>query len=209
MVRLARTASLALVFWGAASFAHNMPGVKPLHPGEAFTVGYMKAILPAGRENTMQSMIQFNELRDGSALAFLVIDPNLPSDVAEAQRFQKLLAQLKNTHGILVATPARSLRPLDLGPAIIKDKLTLPVAIDDRDAFPYIFGVPMTHSPHYELFDRSQTLVIQNATSLRQRLSSGVTVADALRALDGGRFVRPEALPLHPDLPSPRSASKL
>jgi hypothetical protein len=208
MVRLARTASLALTFWGASSLAHNMPGLKPLHPGEAFTIGYMKAILPTGRANSMQSMLQFAEMRDGAALAFLVIDPNLPADIAEAHRFEKLVAELKNTHGILVATPARSQQPYELGATLVKEKLTLPLALDDRDAFPYVFGVPMAHSPHYELFDRSQTLVIQNATSLRQRLASGITVADAVRALDGGRFVRPEELALYPGPPPPRTRSK-
>jgi hypothetical protein len=209
MLRVAPAVCFALAFWGASGLAHNLPGVKPLHPGEGFTIGSMKAIVPVGLANSMQNVIQFDQLRDGSALAFLVVDLNLPSDVAEAHRFQKLAAGLKNTHAILVATPPRSQRPLELGAALVQEKLTLPIIVDDRDVFPYLFGVPMSHSPHYELFDQSQTLVIQNATSLRQKLGSGVTVAEALRALDGGRFVHPEVLPLHPEAIAPnRSPSK-
>ena len=141
-------------------------------------------------------------------MVFLVIDPNLPADIAEAHRFQKLLAGLKNTHGILVATPARSLQPLALGETLVREKLTLPLVIDDRDIFPYVFGVPTTHSPHYELFDQTQTLVIQNATSLQQKLASGITVADALRTLDAGKFVPPEVVPLAGTSPPPRNQAK-
>jgi hypothetical protein len=203
MVRLAHAGCFALVLVGATSLAHNMPGLKPLHPGEGFSIGAMKAVIPVGLANSQQNVIRFDQLRDGSALVFLVIDPNLPADVAEAHRFQKVVAGLKNTHAILVATPGRSQQPLALGEALVREKLTLPIVIDDRDVFPFLFGVPMTHSPHYELLDQSQTLVIQNATSLRQKLSSGLTVADALRALDVGKPVHPEVLPLHPETPPP------
>jgi hypothetical protein len=208
MVRTARALCFGMTLWGASSLAHNMPGVKPLHPGEGFTIAAMKAIFPLGIANSQQNVLRFDSLRDGSAMAFLVIDPNLPADIAEAHRFQKLVAGLKNTHGILVATPARSQQPLALGETLVREKLTLPLAIDDRDVFPYLFGVPMTHSPHYELFDQSQTLVIQNATSLQQKLASGITVADALRALDAGKFVRPEAVPLHGTTPPPKNQAQ-
>jgi hypothetical protein len=208
---MVRALCFALCLWGASSrsLAHNMPGVKALHPGEAFSIAAMKAILPVGIGNSQQNVVRFDELRDGSALVFLVIDPNLPSDIAEAHRFQKLVASLKNTHAILVATPSRSQNPHSLAEALVHEKLTLPLLIDDRDVFPFVFGTPMTHSPHYELFDQTHTLVIQNATSLNQRLSSGATLTEALRKLDAGKFVPLEALPLHPGtIPPPRNQAK-
>ncbi len=81
-----------------------------------------------------------------------------------------------------------------------KEKLGLPLLIDERDAFPFTFGFPLTASPRYELFDRAGTLVLENPARLSQRLPTGLTVGRALQQLDIGEPVEPAVLTAQDDL---------
>lgn len=179
---------LALLLLAASAQGHNLPGVHPLAPGRPFTLLALKALLPDGKGHYAVGRVDFPSLR-GDALAFLIVDPDLAVDAAEAHRFQRLARRLRHTRAFLVAPPQRSQNPAALAKLVERAGFTLPVLVDDRDVFPYLFGHPLGASPRYELFDRSFTLVVQNAARLSQQLPTGDLVAAALRRLDAGQPV--------------------
>ncbi|MHB8417190.1 MAG: hypothetical protein ACYDCL_03880 [Myxococcales bacterium] len=196
---MARQSLLVLALAAAPSLparAHDVSGLHRLAPGMAFNLLSMKAVLPGGPS---LGAVDFNALR-GSALAFLVIDPFLPKDVAEAHRFERLARRLPHTRAFLVALPERSQRPTALLAVAVREKLELPLVIDDRDIFPYVFGFDLRRSPRYELFDRAGTLILENPARLSQRLATGLTIENALRELDAGRPVEPGRMSAREDL---------
>jgi hypothetical protein len=192
-------AALALAA-SAPALAHNVGGLHRLKPGMPFTLLSMRAVLP-GEAGPSLGAVDFNSLR-GSALAFLVIDPYLPRDVDEAHRFEQAARTLPNTHAFLVALPQRSQKAAALVDLWSRERLGLPLIVDDRDIFPFAFGFDFRFSPRYELFDRSGTLVLENPARLAQRLPTGLTVGDALRELDAGRAVEPAVLSPRDDVPA-------
>ena len=189
----------ALLALAASAAAHNMPGVAKIKPGSPFHFLNMRAVLPGGAEPTLGE-VDFDPLR-GSALAFLVIDPAQPANLAEAHRFERLVRQLPHTRAFLVALPHRSQDPRLLASIVAREGFTLPLLIDKRDVFPFSFGFGLTDSPRYELFDRSGTLVVENPARLQQRLITGLTIEGVLRELDAGRPVDPIELTAQDDIP--------
>jgi hypothetical protein len=162
----------------------------------------MRAVLPHATGPTLGE-IEFDPLR-GSALAFLVIDPAQPANLAEAHRFERLVKTLPHTHGFLVALPHRSQLPQYLVGIMAQEHFTLPLLIDQRDIFPYSFGFGLTESPRYEFFDLSGTLIVENPAALAQRLPTGLTIEGILRELDAGHVVEPVALSTRDDIPPRR-----
>ncbi len=193
--RLAAALALALA---APALAHEMGGLHKLAPGMAFNLLSMRAILP-GPAGPRLGGVDFNALR-GNALAFLVIDPYLPRDLAEARRFEAIARKLPGTRAFLVALPQRSVQPARLVALCARERLGLPLIVDDRDIFPFAFDFDLRRSPRYELFDRSGTLVLENPAQLSQRLPTGLTVETALRELDAGRPVEPAVLSARDDV---------
>jgi hypothetical protein len=183
----------------ATAAAHNMPGVAHVKPGSPFHFLNMRAVLP-GPEGPTLGEVDFNPLR-GSALAFLVIDPALPANLAEAHRFERLAKSLTHTQAFLVATPPRSQQPKTLLALMERERFSLPLLIDKRDIFPFSFGFGLTESPRYELFDRTGTLMVANPAALAQRLVTGLTIEGVLRELDAGHAVEPTALTARDDIP--------
>lgn len=177
-----------LALAGASAAAHNYPGVERLSPGKPFTLFAMKALLPDPKAGYRVGQIDFPPLR-GEAVAFLVVDPGLTVDVAEALRFQKLVRTLHHSHAFLVAPPSRSQDPAALARHAREAGFTLPILVDDRDIFPFVFSLGMAESPRYEIFDRSWTLVLESPSRLDQRIPGFGTVAQALRRLDEGEPV--------------------
>jgi hypothetical protein len=186
----------------ATAVAHNMPGVARIRPGKPFHFLNMRAVLPGAAGPTLGE-IAFDPLR-GSALAFLVIDPAQPANLAEAHRFERLVKQLPNTRAFLVALPQRSQQPKRLVELMTQERFTLPILIDKRDIFPFSFGFGLGDSPRYELFDRAGTLIIENPARLEQRLITGLTIEGVLRELDAGHQVEPAELTARDDMAAPR-----
>ncbi|HUB10125.1 MAG TPA: hypothetical protein VMB50_24190 [Myxococcales bacterium] len=184
------------------ALAHNMGGLRKLKPGMPFNLLTMRAVLP-GPAGARLGAVDFNALR-GSSLAFLVIDPYLPRDLAEARHFEAVARTLPNTRAFLVALPQRSQRTAQLVDFCTRERLGLPLLVDDRDIFPFAFGFDYTRSPRYELFDRSGTLILENPARLSQRLVTGLTVETALRQLDAGHPVEQATLSPRDDLPPRR-----
>jgi hypothetical protein len=182
-------ATLLCLALSATAMAHSGGGITQLEPGQPFSVFEMKALVPDADGVYRQEVINFNKLRDGSTLVFLAIDPVVKSEVAEARRFVALVKTLKNTHAFFVLPPTRSMRPTQILTTLQKAKLELPFIIDDRDYFPYAFKYGLAETPRYELFDRTQTLVIRGASTLNQRMPSQLTLAECIRALDEGKSV--------------------
>ena len=117
------------------------------------------------------------------------MDPNSARDIAEAKKFEAFLKELPNTHGMLVIPPGPSMLIDHVAELMTKTGLTTPTIIDDHDIFPFAFRHELTATPRYELLDRSQTLVIQNATSLGEKAPTGETVASLLKRIDRGETV--------------------
>ena len=198
-----RFAILAALAVSAAALAHTMGGVVRLFPGSDFTFLAMKAVLPGQGPG----VVEFSPLR-GSALAFLILDPGLPADVAEAHRFEKLAARLPHTRAFLVALPQRSQNPRWLAETAARNHFRLPLLVDDRDVFPFSFGLALNQSPRYQLFDRNWTLVIENGANLDQRLQTGLSIGRVLEELDAGRPVEPAELPAKGEARGPAAASR-
>lgn len=194
MRRLAFALALAIP---AAALAHDMGGLHKLKPEMPFTLLSMRAVL-RGEAGPKLGAVEFNALR-GDALAFLVIDPYLPRDLAEARRFERAALALPHTHAFLVALPQRSQQPAQLVALCARERFRLPLLVDDRDVFPFAFGFDLRRSPRYELFDRSGTLILQNPAWLSQRLVTGLTVGEAMRELDLGHSVEPAELSARDD----------
>jgi len=188
-MRHALPAALSLLCLSAVARAHSGGGVTQLQPGEPWPVSQMKALVLGPDGKYQPDVIDFNKLRDGSALLFLAVDPVVKTDLAEARRLLALVKTLHNTHAFLVLPPARSLRPDDIMGAVQRAKLELPFLIDDRDYFPFAFQYGLGETPRYELFDNTQTLVIRGASTLSQRMPSGLTLAQAIRDLDQGKLI--------------------
>lgn len=193
MRRLLPAALLAACLASAAALAHLLPGVSRMRPGSPFNWYAVQAVSPLDG-GYGEAPLEFEPLR-GRALAFLVIDPYLPGDLAEARRFERLAHGLRHTAALLVAAPSRSQDAKALAAQATHERLTLPLVVDRRDVFPYAFGFGRADSPRYELFDRSWTLLVQNGRALRERLAEGVTLAEALRALDRGDRIVPQTVP--------------
>ncbi len=191
-------AVVGLLAAGTAA-AHNMAGVGRIKPGSPFHLLNMRAVLPGTTGPTLGE-IDFDPLR-GSALAFLVIDPAQPANLAEAHRFERVVKTLPHTRGFLVALPHRSQDPKYLVGIMTRERFALPLLVDQRDIFPYSFGFGLTESPRYELFDLSGTLVVENPARLAQRLATGLTIEGVLRELDAGHAVEPTALTGRDDIP--------
>jgi hypothetical protein len=192
---LVATALLA----AATAGAHNMPGVAHIKPGQPFHFLNMRAVLPDPASAKLGE-VEFDPLR-GFALAFLVIDPSQPANLAEAHRFERLVKQLPNTRGFLVALPERSQRPKWLVQIATQERFSLPLLIDARDIFPFSFGFGLNDSPRFELFDRAGTLILENPARLDQRLVTGLTIEGAIRELDAGHTVEPAQLTGRDDIP--------
>jgi hypothetical protein len=188
MRRLSLAAALCLIL-PATAMAHSGGGVAQLEPGQPFSVFEMKALVPDSEGIYRQEVINFNKLRDGSALVFLAVDPVVKSEVAEARRFLALVKTLKNTHAFFVLPPTRSMRPNQVLTTLQKAKLELPFIIDDRDYFPFAFQYGLAETPRYELFDNTQSLVIRGASTLAQRMPSQLTLAECIQALDKGKVI--------------------
>jgi hypothetical protein len=186
-MRLTFLVVLTALVLPSAALAHS--GVSVLQPGEAFAVYEMKALVPDAEGIYRMGVVNFNTLRDGGTLVFMALDPANKTDVAEARRFLALVKKLRNTHAFYVLPPARSMRPSEIVSIVQKLKLELPFIVDDRDYFPFAFQYGLAETPRYELFDRTQTLVIRGAHALNQRMPSQLTLAEAIRDLDEGKII--------------------
>ena len=205
MRRLPLAALLCLIL-PATAMAHTGGGVAELKPGQPFAVFEMKALAPDSEGIYRQEVINFNKLRDGSALVFLAVDPVVKSEVAEARRFLALLKTLKNTHAFFVLPPTRSMRPDQILATLQKVKLELPFIIDDRDYFPFAFKYGLAETPRYELFDNTQSLVIRGGSTLSQRMPSQLTLAECIQALDKGKVIlKPPSLRARKNIPPLRA----
>jgi hypothetical protein len=182
--------ALLLGIAGVAT-AHGIPGLKPLKPGEAFQVANMRGLIPDSEGHYARAGIDLNAAHDGSALAFLIADPATPSELAEAKRFEAVLKKCPNTHGFLVIPPARSMLSRQVAETMNHSGLHLSTILDEHDFFPYAFRHNLRKSPLYELFDRSQVLVIENAVHLRSKAPDGETFESLLLLLDQGKPVAP------------------
>ena len=192
--RLLTPVAVGFVLCPADARAHRIPGVKALNPGDAFTIGSFKGMLRGADGHYALGPIDMAASRDGSALAFLIFDPVAPRDVLEAKKFEAELKKLPHTHAFLVLPPARSVTVLaTVLAAMDRTGLSLPTIIDDRDVFPYMFQHSIKTTPRYELFDRTQTLVIENASALTERVG-GSPVQVQIHRLDRGEKVEPIAV---------------
>jgi hypothetical protein len=174
--------------------AQPIPGIHPLDPGGVFQVAGMRGLLRGTDGHYHAAKISLNATRDGSALAFLVADPALPKDLAEAKRFEAALKRCPHTYGFLVIPPARSMLPRQVMLTMDKTGLSLPTLLDDHNVFTVSFRHDRRDSPLYELFDRSEVLTIENASTLKQRAPDGETVGDLMRLLDLGKPIAPLVL---------------
>jgi hypothetical protein len=188
-MRLGSSLALLSLCTSAVAAAHTGAAMSKLQPGQPFPVAEMKALVPGSDGRYERGVVDFNKLRDGSALVFLAIDPITKSDLAEARRFVAFVKTLHNTHAFFVLPPARSMAPNDMVAPVDKAKLELPFIIDDRDFFPFAFQYGLGETPRYEAFDNSQSLVIRGASTLSQRMPSGLTFGESLRALDQGKLI--------------------
>jgi len=179
-----------------AALAQPVPGIRPIDPGGFFPLGGARGLLRGqdGRYHT--GSIDLQATHDGSAVAFYIGDPAVPSEREEAKRFQAELKKCPHTHGFIVIPPARAVLPRMVAESLDNSGLELPVILDDHNVFSVAFRHDRTDSSLYELFDRSQVLVVENAAHLGQRLSTGETVGDLLKLLDQGKPVGPEVLPV-------------
>ncbi|MHB1845861.1 MAG: hypothetical protein ACYCWW_13625 [Deltaproteobacteria bacterium] len=191
-MRRALAALLLAALAAGSALAHLLPGVARMRPGSPFNWFAMRQLAPPGYG---ESDLEFEKLRGERALAFLVIDPYLPADLAQAHRFERLARALPHTTLLLVASAPRSQETKRLSAQAARERFSLPLLVDRRDVFPYAFGFGLSQSPRYELFDRSWTLTVQNGHSLQERLPDGETIEGALRALDRGERLLPTALP--------------
>jgi hypothetical protein len=188
-MRLGLSIALLSLCTSAVAVAHSGAAMNKLKPGEPFPVAEMKALVPGADGLYERGVVDFNKLRDGSALVFVAIDPVVKTDLGEARRFLALAKTLHNTHAFFVLPPARSLKPNDMIPTVDRAKVELPFIIDDRDYFPFAFQYGLAETPRYEAFDNTQTLVIRGASTLSQRMPSGLTLSESLRALDQGKLI--------------------
>jgi hypothetical protein len=194
MRRAALLSFATLLLAARPSLAQQIPGIRPLDPGQIFRVAGMRGLLPESDGHYAPGPVDLNATRDGSALAFLVADPAIARDLAEARKFEAALKKLPHTHGFLVIPPGRSILPRQVIASLNAARLTLPTILDDHNIFTVSFRHERRDSPLYELFDRSQVLVIENASHLGQRLQNGETIGDLLRLLDDGKPVAPMVL---------------
>ncbi len=191
-MRLLRHPMLALlVLVAGTALAHRIPGVKPMNPGDPFQVGSFRGLIRGADGRYAKGPIQMDALRDQSIWVFLIFDPNSQRDLIEAKRFEQALKALPHTRGFLVIPPALSLLGTHAADLMSRSGLTLLTILDDYDVFPYAFRHELDASPRYEVLDRSQTLVVQNAVALSQRTPTGETLTDLLRHLDKGQTVAP------------------
>ena len=154
----------------------------------------MRGLLRGTDGHYHPAKINLNATRDGSALAFLVADPAIPKDLAEAKRFEAALKKCPHTYGFLVIPPARSVLPRQVAMSMDQSGLTLPTLLDDHNVFTIAFRHERRDSPLYELFDRSEVLAIENASSLNQRAPDGETIGELMRLLDLGKPIAPLVL---------------
>jgi len=190
-------ASLFASLWGSGlAQAQPIAGIRPLDPGGIFRVSGMRGVVRGDDGHYHTGPIDLNATRDGSALAFLVADPAIPRDLAEAKRFETELAHCPHTHGFLVIPPARSVLPLQVSQSMDQSGLKIPTILDDHNVFTVAFRHERQDSPLYELFDRSEVLVIENASHLDQRIQTGETIGSLLKLLDEGKPVAPLVLPV-------------
>lgn len=183
--------ALVALLLPADAFAHRIPGVSPMKPGDGFMVGSFRGLMRDPTTKRYQrAPILLDQLRDGP-WTFLSMDPNTSRDIEEAKRFEAALKSLHNTHGMLVIPPAQSMLIDHMAELMTKTTLQLPVVLDDRDVFPYAFRHELNATPRYEVLDRSQTLVIQNASALAQKSPDGETLAELIKRIDHGETVAP------------------
>jgi hypothetical protein len=190
LVSLAGLVSLA----AAGAQAQPVPGIRPLTPGQPFPVGGFRGLLKGTDGHYHRGPINLDATRDGSALAFLIADPAVPRDLAEARRFEAMLKECPHTYGFLVIPPARSVLSRQVTISLDHSGLSLPTILDDHNVFTVAFKHERQDSSLYELFDRSQVLTIENASSLDQRLPTGETVGTLMKLLDLGQPVAPIVL---------------
>lgn len=180
-----------LLLAASAALAHGIPGLKPLQPGQALTIGSFHGLARGEDGHYQRAKVDLQAAHDGSALMFLVFDPETPNQLTEAKRFEALLAQLPHTHGFLVLQPGRSMLVDHMAEVMDKTSLKLVTILDDRDVFPFCFRHDLKAAPRYEVFDRSQTLVIENAVHLGDRLEGGEPLVTLMKRLDRGEVVAP------------------
>ncbi len=192
-MRIAPPALLVVLLTSGVAGAHTGAAMTQLKPGQPFPIAEMRAFVVGDDGLYQRQVIDFNKLRDGSTLVFMAIDPVVKTDVGEARRLVALAKTLKNSHVFFVLPPARSMKPADMLPAIQKAELGLPFLIDDRDYFPFAFQYGLGETPRYEVFDNTQTLVIRGGSTLSQKMPSGLTLAESIRALDQGKVI-PQAV---------------
>jgi hypothetical protein len=190
LISLAGVLSLA----AASATAQPVPGIRPLQPGQPFPVGGFRGLLRGTDGHYHTGPINLDATRDGSALAFLIADPAVPRDLAEARRFEAALKECPHTYGFLVIPPARSVLPRQVASSLDQSGLSIPTILDDHNVFTVAFKHERRDSSLYELFDRSEVLTIENASHLDQRLPTGETVRDLMRLLDLGKPVAPLVL---------------
>ncbi len=174
--------------------AQPIPGIRPLVPGQPFPVGGFRGLIKGTDGHYHPGPIDLDATRDGSALAFLIADPAVPKDLAEARQFEAMLKECPHTYGFLVIPPARSVLVRQVTSSLDHSGLSLRTILDDHNVFTVAFKHERRDTSLYELFDRSQVLTIENASRLDQRLPTGETVGSLMKLLDLGQPVAPLVL---------------
>jgi len=187
---------LAGLLWLAAATAQAqpIPGIRALTPGQPFAVGGFRGLIKGTDGHYHPGPIDLDATHDGSALAFLIADPGVPLDLAEARRFEAALKECPHTYGFLVIPPARAVLPRQVADSLDRSGLSIRTILDDHNVFTVAFKHERRDSSLYELFDRSEVLTIENASHLDQRLPNGETIRELMKLLDLGKPVAPLVL---------------